>query len=162
MALGRKTGGLLAKPLDARYTISDSGCWLWLGAKLSCGYGNIEKKKYGTSLAHRAIYEHVRGKKLDRSVELDHICANKACVNPEHLRECSKSENMCYRPTQANNTSGFKGVCWNKQCGKWMAKIILKRKQIHLGLFVSKEMAARAYNEAALIYHGEFAWLNNV
>ncbi len=57
-----------------------------------------------------------------------------------------------------HNTSGYKGV--SKHHKKWRAYIVLKEKQIHIGLYRTKEDAALAYNEAALKYFGQFANLN--
>lgn len=55
------------------------------------------------------------------------------------------------------NKSGFKGVSWYGQSGKWRAIISLNGKRISLGLHETKESAHAAYVEAAKKYHGEFA-----
>ena len=49
------------------------------------------------------------------------------------------------RDIQANNTSGFRGVCWHKVANKWMAGIVVKNKQVYLGLFHTALGAAKAY-----------------
>ncbi len=49
---------------------------------------------------------------------------------------------------QANNTSGFKGVSWDKRIGKWVAHIQHNRKQTNLGSFDTKEEAYAAYEAA--------------
>lgn len=77
-----------------------------------------------------------------------------------NLRQCSSSENGTNRPFQKNNTTGFKGVDFHKQRGKYRAIIQFKNKQYHIGLFQNAEDAARAYDEAARRLHGEFAHLN--
>lgn len=61
-----------------------------------------------------------------------------------------------------DNTSGFRGVYLNKNRKKFVAQISLKGKATSLGLFKTKELAAKAYNEAAKKYFGEFARLNVV
>jgi hypothetical protein len=61
-----------------------------------------------------------------------------------------------------NNTSGFKGVYWNKQNAKWTALIRLNNKKIHIGNYIDIKDAAKAYNEAAIKFHGEFAKLNEI
>ena len=60
---------------------------------------------------------------------------NKLDNRKENLRTCSDQENMCNRTKQSNNTSGYKGVSWDKKLCKWLAKITYKRKQIYLGIF---------------------------
>lgn len=55
---------------------------------------------------------------------------------------------------RAHNTSGIKGVFWNKQQQKWAARIMLDYKSQHLGFFVDKAGAARAYKAAAIAAWG--------
>jgi hypothetical protein len=66
------------------------------------------------------------------------------------------------RVKNINNSSGYKGVSFNNSSKKWRAQIWLNSKSYHLGLFIDPIDAARAYNEAALKYHGEFAHLNKI
>ena len=51
-------------------------------------------------------------------------------------------------------------MSWHKRSQKWYARIHYQGLEIYLGMFADKEKAARAYNEAAPKYHGEFATLN--
>jgi hypothetical protein len=76
----------------------------------------------------------------------------------ENLRICTDAENRRNRGKQCNNTSGFKGVCWNKRCHKWQARIMIDGNLINLGCFTIPEEAAVAYNSAAIRLHGEFAY----
>lgn len=58
-------------------------------------------------------------------------------------------------------SSRFKGVCWSKRERKWQARIrVGNGKRLDLGMFKSEIDAARAYDEAALTAHGEYAYLN--
>ena len=59
-----------------------------------------------------------------------------------------------------NNTSGYKGVYFNKKANKWMSYIRYNNKLINLGLFVNPIDAAIAYNNKALELFGEYARLN--
>lgn len=75
-----------------------SGCWLWIGAIQSKGYGN-----YQSRLAHRVSYERSVGKIPD-GLTLDHRCRVTSCVNPAHLTPMTQKKNnsLGYSPTALN------------------------------------------------------------
>ncbi len=68
------------------------GCWLWLGRKESKGYGQFECKGI-FNVAHRFAYELLLGP-IPEGLTLDHLCRNRACVNPAHLEPISNRENI--------------------------------------------------------------------
>lgn len=74
-----------------------------------------------------------------------------------NLREATYSQNSSNCRKSVANTSGFKGVSWNKQKLKWRAFIQVNHKGIHLGYFSSPEEAHRAYIAAGDKYHGDFS-----
>jgi hypothetical protein len=85
--------------------------------------------------------------------QIDHINRIRTDNRIENLREVSQSCNMKNSKIQSNNTSGVRGVYWNKQKKKWKAYIQdQKRKQIFLGYFTSLLEAAQARYEAELKY----------
>jgi len=59
------------------------GCWEWTGSLDQNGYGMV-RWQGPTRRAHRVIYELVRGPIPD-GMEIDHLCRNRCCVNPDHL-----------------------------------------------------------------------------
>ena len=111
------------------------------------------KKRIG-QLMHRFI------NKTKDGFHTDHINGNGLDNRKINLRTCTASQNAMNSKIPKNNTSGFKGVYWRKDIEKWRAKIVINRETIHLGHYESRIKAARAYNEAALEYHGEHAKLN--
>jgi hypothetical protein len=91
---------------------------------------------------------------------VDHINGNGLDNRRANLREATKRQNGWNRGPNRANTSGFKGVTWNKACRSWQAKITVGGASSYLGLFARAEEAAVAYDAAARDLQGEFAWLN--
>ena len=109
------------------------------------------------SKPQKAIYMHALICGFDNPDHKDRDGLNNRRSN---LRKCTRSDQAYNTKKLANNTSGFMGVSWDRQSGKWKAQIMSDSRHIALGRFLSKEEAARAYDKAARIYHGEFAHIN--
>lgn len=93
---------------------------------------------------------------------VDHIDGNPLNNKKDNLRPCTRKENGRNRNINKNNSSGFKGVSFITKKNRMCAQIKVDYKNIHLGYFKTAEEAARAYNAAALKYHGKFARLNKI
>jgi hypothetical protein len=91
---------------------------------------------------------------------VDHIDHNGLNNRKSNLRLCTFAENCRNLRNSRHKTSKYKGVCWNKKLKKWAAAISCNNKTYHLGYFQDEIEAAKAYDKAARIYHGEFAALN--
>lgn len=110
---------------------------------------------------HEAIIQ-LSGQEVPDGYEIDHKDGNKLNCLDENLRICSHSQNGQNRGKNKNNTSGYKGVTWDRACQKWHARVTINNKEINLGNFKEVEDAARAYNVAAIKHFGEFAVLNDI
>ena len=114
----------------------------------SSGYERV-KINYKTFLFHRVVYFihnqewDIHNSSTDNSI--DHIDRNQLNNSIENLRVATHSQNMW--------NQGAKGYYFNKNAGKYLARINVNGKDKHLGLFVNPEDARQAYVEAKKIYH---------
>lgn len=94
---------------------------------------------------------------LGDGARVDHRDRNGLNNRRNNLRAATPSQNNTnsYRPV---NKSGFRGVVAMRK--KWRAQIRRDGQRTNLGFFDSPVEAARAYDEAAVRFHGEFATLN--
>lgn len=87
----------------------------------------------------------------------DHDTLNNQRVN---LRSATNTQNKQNSPKYKNGTSKYKGVSkWGDRKG-WKASIAVDKQDVHLGTFLVEEEAAKAYDAAARLYFGEFAFCN--
>lgn len=104
---------------------------------------------------HRQILGLERG---DRRFA-DHRNHNALDNQRSNLRIATNSQNQANQGPKHNNPTGYKGVRQTPS-GRWRAVIKAHGQNFHLGTFDTPELAAEAYNAAALHHFGEFAWLN--
>lgn len=156
--------------LKDNFRYCDSGNLYWrfhsdVRVDISKPTGHIEKSGYvrvrfhGQRYSlHRLIYIYHHGAIPDDLV-IDHISGDNTDNRVNNLQAISARDNVIKQKKNPNNTSGYRGVCWIKLNNKWRASITVNR-TIHIGLFENVVDAAKAYDKAALEYHGEFAQLN--
>lgn len=121
--------------------------------------GYIKVRLFGKQLqAHRIVYQmfHLIDK-LDPSIQIDHIDGNKTNNSPSNLRIATNAQNQMNVGIQKNSTSGFKGVCYEKDRNKWGARIFHLGKKITIGRFDSPELAYQAYVAKSIELFGEYA-----
>lgn len=99
---------------------------------------------------HRIICETPEG------LETDHVNGDGLDNRRNNLRPATTSENQYNQGLSCANTSGAKGVCWDKKSGKWRASIKIAGRLQYLGLFSDINSARAAYASASAKLHGEF------
>jgi hypothetical protein len=88
---------------------------------------------------------------------VDHADCNPMNNDISNLRAATKAENQRNAGMFAHNTSGIKGVIWDKRSNKWIGRIKVNGKCKHLGTFKSKEDAREFVQLTRKELHGEFA-----
>lgn len=96
---------------------------------------------------HRLINE------TPNDLETDHINRNKLDNRRSNLRSVTKSQNSINKGLKSTNTSGCKGVVFDKRRSKWFAQIMLNQKNKFLGYFDYFGDAVKARKKAESIYH---------
>jgi len=122
------------------------------GRLISSGYKQVgfKGKVY---LQHRLIWVMHGNDPVDC---LDHIDGDRLNNRIENLRPATKTENNWNAILKITNTSGIKGVTWNKNRTCWQGHVGYKGKQHHVGCFKNKEECAKAVKEFREKLHGDF------
>ena len=100
--------------------------------------------------------------KVPEGFIIDHINQNGWDNRKVNLRPATAAQNSINRAKYKDRNYGskYKGVTWQCKYNCWKAQIVTNGKVIYLGSFEDEVEAAKAYDEAAKKYHGEFASLN--
>ena len=143
MTRQRTPYGHLQELIRTGYPDRPGECWPWPGAKNREGYGQI-RFNGRMQIAHRVAYELHIGPVPDGLV-LDHICYERACFNPAHLEPVTNAQNLQNRSgLDANNTSGYRNVYWDKRKSRWRVAMKLDGVRHYGGYFRSLEESAAA------------------
>jgi hypothetical protein len=151
--LKQKTARSGTKPGKIAGSLKSNGYW----------YVTVTTDKPRIYLNHRIIY-FLQTQKDPKTEKIDHITG---VHNNLNLRLATTSQNAANKK-KANSYKGkkcsskFKGVSWVKKTNKWQAQIKFHGKAIYLGVFTNELEAAKAYNNAAIKYFGEFAKINKL
>lgn len=161
------TGSRLEHMLDYE---PDLGDWMWLNASnhntrlngkraghlRADGYRQIRIDGVLYYSSHLACLWMLGRWPLYEMDHKDRDPSNDAWTN---LREATSSDNKCNTTLhRVNNTSGYRGVSWNKQQQKWVAYI----DAFQLGAYDTIEEAVYIRDEYVAEFHGEFAVLNSM
>lgn len=115
-----------------------------------------ENGKLEIVFMHREILKLIKG---DGKIG-DHKDRNGLNNQRYNLRIVSPSVSMLNRKKNKNNTSGYKGVSWNKNAKKWIVHVGFNGKDIYCGLYIDPTEAATVYDKEIFKYHGKDAILN--
>lgn len=129
--------------------------------KIGKKVGNLTKNGYVTCgingesyYVHRIIYLMHHN---THPLQVDHIDNNKSNNSIENLRAATQHQNSCNEKLRITNTSGVKGVYFNKRKQLWHARISHHYKEIHVGYFKTLAEAEKAVREKRVEIHKEFA-----
>ena len=134
-------------------------CWCFNnnGYLISNLWDSNKKKNYKL-LLHKIILDISKTKKI----HIDHIHHNKFDNRKKELRICTPQQNGQNCVISKNNTSGVKGVSYNKRAKKWISYIRYDNSTLHLGYFDTFEEAVKARKEAEDKYFGEYSYDNSM
>ena len=119
---------------------------LWYAAARPDGHKREYMHRFILNLGPGEMTDHKNGDGLDN--------------RKENLRRCSNSENAHNSKLHGDNHSGFRGVSLHRPTNKWQTHIRINGQKVNLGYYANKIDAAKAYDQAAQKYFGEFARLN--
>ena len=114
--------------------------------------------------AHASIKMHRLVIPVSKDLQVDHKDWVKLNNQKNNLRQCTNAQNQQHNARGNINKNGYKGISYNAEYpfNPWIARIGINKKRIYLGSYPTKELAAKAYNDAAKKYFGEFASLNEI
>lgn len=135
-----------AKPVSERFwpKVDKSGdCWEWTASKTPYGYGHFNHSGKFVG-AHRLSWQLTNGAIPD-GMQVDHICHNRGCVRPSHLRLVTPKQNVENQagPNQGSK-SGVRGVHWHKQHRKWEVRVCSNYTKYYGGTFADMAEAESA------------------
>lgn len=144
----------------------ETGVFIWKRSSGRCAKGSVagatDKRGYifikidGRNYsAHRLAWYFVHGQWPES--EIDHENRNPSDNRISNLRQCTRSENNANTGIRRSNTSGAKGVSFDRERCKWRATIQIDNRHKFLGRFETREEAASAYRQAAKRIFGRFA-----
>jgi hypothetical protein len=121
--------------------------------------GYIITKSLNTKTAIR-LHRYILNIHNQSNPIIDHINNNRNDNRKNNLRLATPQTNQINRGANINNKLGIKGIAKSKTIGKYIARIMVNGKNIHLGTFNTLENAIKARKEAEEKYFGEFAYKN--
>lgn len=143
----RKPRATVAARLIALSEKEPNGCRTWVGSTNADGYASLSVNGRYVG-AHRAAWVESNGP-IPAGMQIDHMCGNRACIEVTHLNIVTPKSNKQFNSRlRGNNTTGYRGVSFNKQKGAFVAYLRVEGKRMHLGYFPTAEEAGIAAESA--------------
>jgi hypothetical protein len=153
----KKHGNVVALVDDEDFEMLSKFHWWRGGNRKQYAYqsNSIGNRRYRHKAMHRMIMGYPDS-------FIDHRDGNGFDNRKENLRLCTQRQNTWNKSVQHNSKTGFRGVFFQKELGKFRALIRIDGKQKHIGCFSNAIDAAIAWNNQALKSWGEYARLNKI
>lgn len=128
----------------------------YVAGRLCAKDGRFDIKVNGKCYSRSRIVWEIHFGSIPAGLYVDHINGNTSDDRVSNLRLATPSQNSFNKSLPKSNSSGFKGVTWNKSCKKWQVLIHKNKKPIYLGVYSDIELADLVASEAREKYFGEF------
>lgn len=126
----------------------------WCAEKATDTFYAVRIARVSGKKCHFRLHRVIMG--VSDEVIIDHEDGNGLNCRRYNLRLATHTENMRNSRRRRDNTSGVKGVTFDRWTNRWQAKISVDGKTVHLGRFHRPEDAAEAYATASRTHHGRF------
>lgn len=104
------------------------------------------------------VFMHRILNKTPNGFDTDHVDRDKLNNRKCNLRTCTRSQNK--KNCSPRGVSKYVGVSWINEIKKWRVSIRINGKKTHVGSYANELEAAKAYNDAASFFYGEYASIN--
>lgn len=146
---------------QGKYTLVDDKDYEWLNQwKWHITKKGYAARNYWEGKITKNIKMHRLILNTPINMQSDHINGNRLDNRRNNLRIVNQYQNQRNSRLRKDSITGYKGASWHKASNKWQSQIFANNQKIYLGLYLTKELAAKAYDKKAKELFGEFARLN--